>query len=89
MIVKRLQLPQVRISRTPSCGERSKADAAGCDPTRTYSWIYAFNQYIVAEGYVVLSVNYRGGTGYGLDYQETDNLGPGGGSDSMTCSAPS
>ncbi len=53
----------------------------GFDPKRTYSWIYAFNQYLVAEGYIVLSVNYRGGTGYGLDYREAENLGPGGGSE--------
>ena len=53
----------------------------GFDPKRTYSWIYAFNQYLVADGYVVLSVNYRGGTGYGLDYREADDLGPGGGSE--------
>jgi len=53
----------------------------GFDPKRTYSWIYAFNQYLVAEGYVVLSVNYRGGTGYGLDYREAENLGPGGASE--------
>ncbi len=53
----------------------------GFDPKRSYSWIYAFNQYLVAEGYIVLSVNYRGGTGYGLDYREADNLGPGGGSE--------
>jgi dipeptidyl aminopeptidase/acylaminoacyl peptidase len=53
----------------------------GFDPKRTYSWIYAFNQYLVAEGYIMLSVNYRGGTGYGLDYREADNLGPGGGSE--------
>lgn len=53
----------------------------GFDPKRTYSWIYAFNQYLVAEGYIVLSVNYRGSTGYGLDYREADNLGPGGGSE--------
>src|ERR1700723_1680318 len=46
-----------------------------------HSWIYAFNQYLVAEGYIVLSVNYRGGTGYGLDYREADNFGPGGGSE--------
>ena len=52
----------------------------GFDPKRTYSWIYAFNQYLVAEGYIVLSVNYRGGTGYGLDYREADDLGPSGGS---------
>jgi len=53
----------------------------GFDPKRTYSWIYAFNQYLVAEGYIVLSVNYRGGTGCGLDYREADDLGPGGGSE--------
>ena len=53
----------------------------GFDPKRTYSWIYAFNQYLVAEGYIVLSVNYRGGTGYGLDYREADNFGPGGSSE--------
>ena len=53
----------------------------GFDPKRTYSWIYAFNQYLVAEGYILLSVNYRGGTGYRLDYREADDLGPGGGSE--------
>ena len=53
----------------------------GFDPKRTYSWFYAFHQRLVAEGYVVLSVNYRGGTGYGLDYREADNFGPGGGSE--------
>jgi dipeptidyl aminopeptidase/acylaminoacyl peptidase len=53
----------------------------GFDPKRSYSWIYTFNQYLVAEGYIVLSVNYRGGTGYGLDYREADNLGPGGSSE--------
>jgi dipeptidyl aminopeptidase/acylaminoacyl peptidase len=50
----------------------------GFNTHRSYSWIYAFNQYLVAEGYIVLSVNYRGGTGYGLDYREADNLGVGG-----------
>ena len=29
----------------------------------------------------MLSVNYRGGIGYGLDYREADNFGPGGGSE--------
>ena len=53
----------------------------GFDPKRSYSWTYAFNQYLVAEGYIVLSVNYRGSTGYGLDYREADNLGPGGSSE--------
>ncbi len=48
---------------------------------RAHSWMIAFNQYLVAEGYIVLSVNYRGGTGYGLDYREADDFGPGGGSE--------
>src|SRR6266849_4937808 len=49
--------------------------------SREHSWMYALNQYLVAEGYIVLSVNYRGGTGYGLDYRDADNLGPGGSSE--------
>jgi dipeptidyl aminopeptidase/acylaminoacyl peptidase len=49
--------------------------------SREHSWIYAFNQYLAAEGYIVLSVNYRGGTGYGLDYREAEKIGPGGGSE--------
>jgi dipeptidyl aminopeptidase/acylaminoacyl peptidase len=49
--------------------------------SREHGWMYAFNQYLVAEGYIVLSVNYRGSTGYGLDYREAKNLGPGGGSE--------
>ncbi len=53
----------------------------GFNTHRSYSRIYAFNQHLVAEGYIVLSVNYRGGTGYGLDYREADNFGPGGSSE--------
>jgi dipeptidyl aminopeptidase/acylaminoacyl peptidase len=53
----------------------------GFNTNRSYSWIYAFTQYLVAEGYIVLSVNYRGGTGYGLEYREADNFGPGGSSE--------
>ena len=49
--------------------------------SREHNWMYAFNQYLAAKGYIVLSVNYRGGTGYGLDYREAENLGPGGGSE--------
>jgi len=47
-----------------------------------YYWnAYAMNQYLAACGYVVLSVNYRGGTGYGLDFREALRAGPAGSSE--------
>ena len=53
----------------------------GFHPMDAYNWMYAENQYLASEGYIVLSVNYRGGIGYGLDYREAENFGPGGGSE--------
>jgi dipeptidyl aminopeptidase/acylaminoacyl peptidase len=53
----------------------------GFHPMDAYTWMYALNQYFVAEGYIVLSVNYRGGIGYGLDYREAKDFGPGGASE--------
>jgi dipeptidyl aminopeptidase/acylaminoacyl peptidase len=53
----------------------------GFNPMGAYNWMYALNQYFASEGYIVLSVNYRGGIGYGLGYREADNFGPGGGSE--------
>jgi dipeptidyl aminopeptidase/acylaminoacyl peptidase len=46
-----------------------------------YSNAYAMNQYFANRGFVVLSVNYRGGIGYGLDYRESPGFGPGGASE--------
>ena len=40
-----------------------------------YSNAYAMNQYLTAKGFVVLSVNYRCGIGYGLDFRECKNAG--------------
>jgi dipeptidyl aminopeptidase/acylaminoacyl peptidase len=40
-----------------------------------YSNAYAMNQYLASRGYVVLSVNYRSGIGYGLDFREARNYG--------------
>jgi dipeptidyl aminopeptidase/acylaminoacyl peptidase len=40
-----------------------------------YSNSYALNQYLASRGYVVLSVNYRSGIGYGLDFREALNYG--------------
>ncbi len=46
-----------------------------------YSNAYALNQYLANSGYVVLSVNYRGGIGYGLNFREALGYGPSGGSE--------
>ncbi len=53
----------------------------GFNPMSAYSWMYSLNQRFASEGYIVISVNYRGGIGYGLDYREAKNFGPDGGSE--------
>lgn len=54
---------------------------AGFHYMQFYSGAYGFNEYLAAKGYVVLSVNYRGGIGYGLDFREANDFGAGGGSE--------
>ncbi len=46
-----------------------------------YHNAYALNQYLVSKGYIVLSVNFRSGTGYGLNFREALNYGATGGSE--------
>ena len=46
-----------------------------------YSNAYALNQYLANAGYVVLSVNFRSGIGYGLDFREAPGYGASGASD--------
>jgi dipeptidyl aminopeptidase/acylaminoacyl peptidase len=46
-----------------------------------YHGAYAFNQYLVAKGYVVLSVNFRSGIGYGVEFREPPEYGWRGASD--------
>jgi dipeptidyl aminopeptidase/acylaminoacyl peptidase len=46
-----------------------------------YSNAYAMNQYLASRGFIVLSVNYRGGIGYGLDFREASAFGPHGASE--------
>jgi dipeptidyl aminopeptidase/acylaminoacyl peptidase len=46
-----------------------------------YSNAYAMNQYLASLGYIVLSVNYRSGIGYGLNFREAINYGPSGASE--------
>jgi dipeptidyl aminopeptidase/acylaminoacyl peptidase len=38
-------------------------------PSSTYSHFYAYNQYLVSQGYVVISPNFRGGIGYGSEFR--------------------
>jgi len=46
-----------------------------------YHCTYAFNQYLASRGYVVLSVNYRSGIGYGMEFREAVGYGAGGASE--------
>ncbi|HSS18621.1 MAG TPA: prolyl oligopeptidase family serine peptidase [Pyrinomonadaceae bacterium] len=42
---------------------------------------YAMNQFLANHGYIVLSVNYRSGIGYGMEFREALNYGATGGSE--------
>jgi dipeptidyl aminopeptidase/acylaminoacyl peptidase len=46
-----------------------------------YHHTYALNQFLASRGYLVLSVNYRSGTGYGLNFREALNYGATGASE--------
>ena len=53
----------------------------GWHPMGAYSHLYAINQLLASQGIVVLSVNFRGGTGYGLDFREAPDFAEAGGSE--------
>jgi dipeptidyl aminopeptidase/acylaminoacyl peptidase len=38
-----------------------------------YHWSYGYNQYLASQGYVVLSINYRLGIGYGNKFRRAEN----------------
>jgi len=40
-----------------------------------YHWAYGINQYFANQGYVVLSVNYRSGIGYGREFRNAPGVG--------------
>ncbi len=46
-----------------------------------YNGTYAMNQHMASKGYVVLSVNYRSGIGYGMKFREALNYGARGASE--------
>jgi dipeptidyl aminopeptidase/acylaminoacyl peptidase len=53
----------------------------GFHPRGYYHNAYAFNQVLAAAGYVVMSVNYRSGIGYGMEFREAENYGATGASE--------
>jgi dipeptidyl aminopeptidase/acylaminoacyl peptidase len=46
-----------------------------------YRNAYAFNQYLASRGFVVLSVNFRSGIGYGMEFREAVGFGATGASE--------
>ena len=46
-----------------------------------YHVFYAMNEYFANQGYIVISVNYRGGIGYGAAFRNAPNRGQGGNSE--------
>ncbi len=46
-----------------------------------YSNAYALQQYFASQGFVALTLNYRSGIGYGLQFREADNYGAAGASE--------
>lgn len=46
----------------------------GWHPLHPYAVFYSFNQFLLHRGYVVLSVDYRGSTGYGVEYEQANYL---------------
>jgi len=46
-----------------------------------YHWAYGINQWLANQGYVVMSINYRGGVGYGRSFRTAPNTGGSGNSE--------
>lgn len=46
-----------------------------------YANAYAMNQFLASKGYIVLSLNFRSGIGYGLDFREAPGFGASGASE--------
>jgi dipeptidyl aminopeptidase/acylaminoacyl peptidase len=46
-----------------------------------YSHTYGAQQYFASQGYIALTLNYRSGIGYGMDFREEKNFGAGGASE--------
>jgi dipeptidyl aminopeptidase/acylaminoacyl peptidase len=46
-----------------------------------YHWAYGINQWLANQGYVVMSINYRLGIGYGRSFRQAQNAGGAGNSE--------
>jgi dipeptidyl aminopeptidase/acylaminoacyl peptidase len=46
-----------------------------------YHWAYGINQWLANQGYVVMSINYRSGVGYGRSFRTAPNTGAAGNSE--------
>jgi dipeptidyl aminopeptidase/acylaminoacyl peptidase len=83
--------PQTSPARRPAViffhGGPRRQMLLGWNPMGYYANAYAMNQYLASRGYVVLSVNYRSGIGYGLDFREAPDYGPGGASEAHDIAA--
>ena len=53
----------------------------GFHPSGYYSNAYVMNQHLAAQGFDVLAVNYRSGTGYGAAFRDAPQIGRGGASE--------
>jgi dipeptidyl aminopeptidase/acylaminoacyl peptidase len=81
-----LFIPQGRKTPGPALlffhgGPTNRQCFAAWDPFETHTHLYEANQYLANRGYVILSVNYRGGAGYGLNFREAKGFGAGGASE--------
>ncbi len=83
---------QIFTPSTPRAGERHPALVffhggsrrqmlLGWHYMQYYHNAYALNQYLASRGYIVLSVNYRSGIGYGMEFREALNYGATGASE--------
>ena len=59
-------------------GPTNRQTFAAWDSFETHARLYEANQYLANRGYIVLSVNYRGGAGYGYEHRTPPDFGPGG-----------
>lgn len=77
-----LFLPHDSVARHPAAvffhGGSQRQMLLGWHYMDYYANAYGMNQYLASRGYVVLSVNYRSGIGYGLDFREALHYGAAG-----------